>query len=104
MLGTLKNFLKIPSSPDFRLLLKNGAVLVDVRTKAEFVSGHIEGCLNIPLNELQEAMKKFSKNTVLITCCATGVRSESAKNVLVSMGFEKVFNGGGWSILNAKLK
>ena len=88
---------------DFKELVQNGAVIVDVRTPGEFKGGHIKGSINIPLQSLDKEMKKLDSNKTIITCCASGMRSASAKGLLKSKGFNEVHNGGGWSSLNAKI-
>ena len=47
-------------------LLANGAVIVDVRTPGEFVSGHIRGSINIPLDQLKGNLKKIKKELVAL--------------------------------------
>ena len=89
---------------DFKALLKNGAKIVDVRTRGEYASGHIKGSINIPLNELNKITKNIKPETTVITCCASGMRSSAAKSQLKAMGFSNVFNGGGWYSLNNKIR
>ncbi|MBL7937594.1 MAG: rhodanese-like domain-containing protein, partial [Bacteroidia bacterium] len=62
-----------------------------------------KGSVNIPLNELSSSINKIKKNVPIITCCASGMRSASAKSTLSSLGFKEVYNGGGWMSLNGKL-
>jgi rhodanese-related sulfurtransferase len=83
--------------------MKNGAQVVDVRSRDEYASGHMKGSLNIPLHELNKSLGKISKNKPVIVCCASGMRSASAKNVLKANGFD-VHNGGGWQSLQNKRK
>jgi phage shock protein E len=52
MINLIKKIFNIGPPVDFRELIKNGAVIVDVRTKSEYASGHIRGSINIPLNNL----------------------------------------------------
>lgn len=87
---------------DYADLMQRGAIIVDVRTKGEFSGGHIRGSLNIPLDRLDSEMKKLKKDKPVITCCASGMRSSSAKGMLQSKGFE-VVNGGSWHGLQEKL-
>jgi phage shock protein E len=82
---------------------KNGAQIIDMRTRGEYASGSVKGSVNIPLNELSSHASKIKKNVPLITCCASGMRSASAKATLRSLGFKEVYNGGGWMSLNGKL-
>jgi rhodanese-related sulfurtransferase len=90
--------------PDFAQHLNEGAIILDVRSPAEFENRHIEGAINIPLNTLTKKMNQLQKDKVIITCCASGVRSASAKNILKLNDFTQVFNGGGWRSLQRKLK
>jgi phage shock protein E len=103
MIKALKKILGIAPAADFKELMKNGAQIIDVRTKGEYASGHIKGSINIPLNELSNQSKKIKKNTVIITCCASGMRSASAKGVLKQMGYDVVHNGGSWTGLQRKI-
>src|SRR5690554_7571909 len=73
---------------DFAELKKNGAVILDVRSPGEFKSGHIKGAKNIPLQELNRKLSGLKKDKVIITCCASGNRSGSAKNILKNAGYE----------------
>ena len=88
---------------NFSELMKQGAQIIDVRSPAEFKSGHIKGSVNLPLQSLQSNLSKINKNKPVITCCASGMRSASAKSILKSAGFNEVHNGGGWMSLNNKL-
>lgn len=90
-------------SVDYKSLVQNGAVIVDVRSPQEFKGGHIKGSLNVPLQELQRSLGKIPKNKTVITCCASGMRSASAKSLLKSAGYQEVHNGGGWMSLKNKL-
>ena len=90
---------------DFTQLISEGAVILDVRSHGEYVTGHIEGSINISVNKLSENLNKLkSKNQTIITCCASGMRSASAKGILESNGYKNVINGGSWQSLNSKLK
>ena len=89
---------------DFAELIRNGAVIVDVRSKGEYASGHFKGSVNIPLDQLEYNLSKLKKDDVIITCCASGMRSGVAKNHLINQGFKKVYNGGGWASLNKLMK
>lgn len=74
------------------------ATIVDVRTVGEFQSGHLNGSINIPLDEVEariEELKAMSRP--LILCCRSGARSGNATAFLSAQGFEEVYNGGGWT-------
>lgn len=103
MMNFLKKIFGAGTPVDYAGLIKNGAVIVDVRTKAEYQSGHIKGSVNIPLDTLKQNLSKIKKDTVVITCCASGMRSASAKSILKTNGFSEVHNGGGWAGLQNKI-
>jgi len=89
---------------DYAQLVKEGAIILDVRTSGEFSTGHINGSINIPVNALSKNLAKLkTKNKPIITCCASGMRSASAKSILQANGFPNVYNGGSWHSLNHKL-
>jgi rhodanese-related sulfurtransferase len=104
MISALKEMFGLGAKTDYAQLVKEGAVIVDVRSKAEFDSGHIHGAINIPVDQLRNNLNKMKdKNKTIITCCASGMRSASAKSILLSCGYTAVHNGGGWSSLQNKL-
>lgn len=104
MIDMIKSALGI-KQPDYAQVIKNGAIILDVRSKAEYAGGHIKGSINIPVDVLTENLKKLKdKNTPIITCCASGMRSASAKNILLSHGYLVVYNGGGWASLQNKIR
>jgi rhodanese-related sulfurtransferase len=75
-------------------LLNQGAIIVDVRTKAEFDGGHIIDARHLPQDEIAgagESLRKF-KDKVVITCCESGMRSGAAARVLQAQGFTRVVN------------
>lgn len=80
-------------------LLEQGAKIVDVRTKEEFVTAHKDGSINIPLESLTNQTKKLDKNKPIIVCCESGSRSGLAKRALMAKGFDKVYNAGAWRAL-----
>ena len=89
---------------DYKQLVQNGAVIIDVRTPQEYQTGHIKGSLNIPLQSLTgPALAKLKKDTPVITCCASGMRSASARSILLNNGFSEVHNAGPWSSLQGKI-
>ncbi len=100
----IKNLLGMGPAVDYKQLMAEGAVIVDVRTKGEYQGGHIKGSVNIPLDTLGGQLKKIDKNKPVITCCASGMRSASAKGLLQSKGYSRVYNGGGWAGLQSKLR
>jgi len=103
MLEWLKSLFGGGTKVSYPELVANGAKIIDVRTPAEYKSGHIQGSINIPLQDLSKKIGKLDKDTPVITCCASGIRSASAKRLLKSMGFKEVHNGGAWHVLEGKI-
>lgn len=105
MLDTLKQIFGFGPKVDYAQLVKEGAIILDVRSKGEYQSGHIKGSINISVDTLNNNLGKLKdKNKPIITCCASGMRSASAKSTLKSNGFIKVYNGGGWMSLQNKIR
>ncbi len=96
MIQLLKNIFGIGPKVDLGELVAKGAIILDVRTKGEYQGGHVKGSINIPLNVLNGNLSKLKKDKPVITCCASGMRSASAKGILKSNGFAEVHNGGSW--------
>ena len=104
MIQILKNLFGIGPKVDYAELTKNGAIILDVRSKGEYASGHIKGSINISVDSLSNNLSKLKdKNKAIITCCASGMRSASAKSILRSKGYTQVHNGGSWSVLQNKI-
>lgn len=105
MINTLKQLFGFCSKVDFSELVKQGAVILDVRSKSEYQGGHIRGAINISVDQLGSNLHQLKDKTKpVITCCASGMRSASAKNILKSNGFSEVHNGGGWISLQNKIR
>lgn len=91
------------TSVNYKELVNQGAVIVDVRTKSEYNTGHIQGSKNMPLDSIRTKINELKKlNKPLITVCRSGARSGMAKGILKSAGLE-VYNGGPWNSLRNKL-
>jgi phage shock protein E len=104
MINAIKNLFGFGTKVDYADLVKQGAIILDVRSKGEFQGGHIKGSINIPVDTLNNNLNKLKKDNPIITCCASGMRSASAKSILKSNGFTEVHNGGGWSSLQNKIR
>lgn len=88
---------------NYKELVSNGAIIVDVRTSGEFKAGHIPGSKNFPLDNIRTKVADLKKlNKPVITVCRSGARSGMAKGILKSAGIE-VYNGGAWTSLKSKI-
>jgi len=77
--------------------LKKGAAIIDVRTAHEYDRGKVPGSVNIPLDRLSVSIERIkSMNKPIIVCCESGMRSSSAKKLLIAAGVQEVYNGGSW--------
>jgi phage shock protein E len=100
------NFLKnlFGSSAVDKTVLKQdiaaGAFVVDVRTPAEFNSGHAANSINIPLQEIAKHLAKFKGKNKIILVCRSGARAGQAKDFLTQQGFTNIVNAGGWQNVN----
>lgn len=63
-----------------------GAVVVDVRSPAEFASGHVEGALNLPVDELSARLGELPADRTVIVYCRSGARSARAAATLKAAG------------------
>jgi phage shock protein E len=91
-LGTL-------SSAEARKWVSEGARLLDVRSAGEYAAGHIEGALNIPVQELPTRVAELGRDKArpIVVYCQSGMRSAHAKRLLEQAGFAKVGNLGAMS-------
>ena len=81
-------------------MLKEGAIVVDVRTPGEYQGGHVADSKNLPLDGIEQwadTVKGWDKPIVL--CCASGMRSGRATAYLQNKGV-KCENGGPWTTVN----
>ncbi len=102
MLSFLKKLFR--PSADFAKLVKEGAVIVDVRTKSEYQGGHIKGSKNIPLDSIKKEAQSLKRlNKTIVTVCRSGNRSGMAKSILTSAGIQ-VYNGGAWTSLQRQIQ
>lgn len=86
------------SSAEALKLLRSNALVIDVRSRAEFNSGHLPRAINIPLDEIGSAAAKLlpDKKQALLLHCASGMRSGIARGKLTGMGYTQVFNLGSY--------
>ncbi|MDZ4809943.1 MAG: rhodanese-like domain-containing protein [Bacteroidota bacterium] len=91
------------TSVNYKELVSNGAIIVDVRSAGEYKAGHIPGSKNFPVDNIRSKVAELKKiNKPVITVCRSGTRSGMAKGILKSAGIE-VYNGGPWTSLKNKL-
>jgi len=86
------------SPKDALAYLKNGALVIDVRSPGEFNSGYLPTAINIPLDQIETALPRRvkDKKQVLLLHCQSGMRSSMAKQKLKGIGYTNVFNLGSY--------
>jgi rhodanese-related sulfurtransferase len=75
-------------------LMNQGALLLDVRSQAEFDAGHILDARHIPQDQLAGSIETLNKyrEKVVIACCESGMRSGASARLLQAQGFTRVVN------------
>ncbi|MEI7999615.1 MAG: rhodanese-like domain-containing protein [Candidatus Omnitrophota bacterium] len=93
-----------PDNTDYAQLIKDGAVILDVRSREEYASGHIQGSVNISVDTLKGNLHLLkNKDKPIITYCAAGIRSATAMRLLKANGYTAVYDGGSLSSLSSKI-
>ncbi len=96
--GLLKQF----HLEDIETLPRDGSVtLLDVRTKGEYERGHIDGFVNIPVDELRERLDRIQKGRPVYVMCQSGLRSYIAVRILVGNGYDAYNFSGGFRFYDA---
>jgi TusA-related sulfurtransferase/rhodanese-related sulfurtransferase len=82
---------------------KENTILLDVRTEIEFNNGHVEGALNIPVDDLRDRLNELDRNKEIIEYCQVGLRGYVAARILSAQGYKVKNITGGYksmSVLN----
>lgn len=77
-----------------------GAVIVDVRTKDEYETAHLDNAINVPYTDIHATAKEFlpDKERKIILYCSTGKRSSQAYRSLECLGYKNIYYLGGVEI------
>ncbi len=104
MLGFIKRIFKSTPKVNYKELVNKGAIILDVRSKSEYSSGHVKGSMNISVDQLDQNLSKLhDKNKPVIVCCGTGMRSKAAASLLKASGYKEVYDAGAWTALKSKI-
>ena len=76
---------------------KGNVIILDVRTKEDYTSGHIENSILIPVNDIEKEVENIlkDKEQKVLIYCRSGNRSSQAAKLLVKMGYTNVYDFGG---------
>ena len=83
-----------------RQAVREGAVIIDLRTAYEFDQGHIPRALNIPIDRIRASITRIRDlGKPVILCCSSGMHCQEASDILRHAGITRVLNGGSWQSL-----
>ncbi len=83
--------------------MNKAITIIDVRTPSEFMGGHVQGSINIPLQEIPQRVAEISAmQQPIVLCCASGNRSGQATQFLRQHGID-CSNGGSWLDVNSTI-
>ena len=91
---------KITCDQKDKLLQDSATVIIDVRTKDEYKTSHIDNAINIPYDQITEKIKtkeNIDKETPIIVYCKSGARSNKAYEAIINAGYKKVYDLGAMS-------
>ena len=77
--------------------IRRGAIVIDVRTPQEFDQGKVPESINIPVDRIAANAERIKNmNRPVVFCCASGMRSGNAVNIMKGKGMKDVYNAGSW--------
>ena len=82
-------------------------VLLDVRSRMEFLLGHLPGALCIPVDAVGTEVPRrtdIARTALILVYCQSGARSARAVGVLRQLGYSRAVNGGGIADLKRELR
>ncbi|MCK9403645.1 MAG: rhodanese-like domain-containing protein [Chitinophagaceae bacterium] len=103
-MGLFQNLFGGGQTADLKIIIEQGAFLVDVREPGEFADGTAKGAVNIPLGSVATQLAKFKGKDSIVVFCRSGNRSGQAKTILEQNGFKNIVNGGTWENVNQFVK
>ena len=99
-MGFFSNLFGSVDNSNLTEAIKNGAFLVDVRSRAEFLSGSVKNAVNIPLDSIRAELPKLKGKKTIVVFCRSGNRSAQAQRILEQSGCNNVVNGRTWQKVN----
>lgn len=84
-----------------RTAISDGAAVIDVRTPAEYDSGHLDGALNIDVQaaDFADRVGELPKDDTYVVYCRSGSRSAAAIDIMEDLGFTNLVDGGAYASL-----
>ena len=91
------SFLFGTGASSLKKALKQGAIIIDVRTPRENDNGRIPESINIPLERIAASEQRIKgMDRPVIFCCTDGSRSKKARDLMAARGMKNVYAGGNW--------
>jgi phage shock protein E len=86
-----------PEEAKNKLDSEKGILVLDVRTEAEYATGHIKDSILIPVDVIKDKAEETlkDKDATIFVYCRSGNRSATAANILIDLGYKNVYNLGG---------
>lgn len=85
---------EILTSQEAKVLISQGAQIIDVRTHSEYQQDAVKGAINMPLEKLRSSPPNLDASKPVLVYCRTGGRSAKAAELLLNQGFKSVYNAG----------
>lgn len=80
--------------------LRRGAIIIDIRTAAEFDRGRVRDSINIPVDRININLRRIVQMTTpIIICSDSDSENERVIDVLKANGVKDIYNGGNWTKL-----
>ncbi|MBL7708181.1 MAG: rhodanese-like domain-containing protein [Chitinophagaceae bacterium] len=94
------SFLFGPGKNSIKSALRNGAIIIDVRTVHEYDQGRIKGSINIPTDRLAASVERIRQFKKLVVFCGrNSAESSAAVRFIKKNGMKEVYDGGNWERL-----
>lgn len=95
----LENLMQTIQWDEIQALNRQEVVIIDVRTSNEFLMGHLDGAINIPVSEMRGRLSEIHKHKKIIVYCAVGYNGYLASQLLRGNGYENIYNlSGGYKL------
>jgi NADPH-dependent 2,4-dienoyl-CoA reductase/sulfur reductase-like enzyme/peroxiredoxin family protein/rhodanese-related sulfurtransferase/TusA-related sulfurtransferase len=103
--NVLAGRMEVLTTDEFMAYDRENTTVLDVRTEIEYNNGHVEGAINIPVDNIRERIGELDKNKEIIEYCQVGLRGYVAARILAQKDFKvKNLTGGYKSVLSSKFK
>lgn len=76
----------------FEDIKKNEYILIDVRSRGEYLEGHLNGAINIPLSDIKKEISNINMNKKVLLYCQSGIRSKKALRILENLGYHEIYS------------